>query len=119
MSTQRSFDWAAFAVVVVILFFNSRPTIGHSHASREATARPGIYRLEELTAPEIDALDRRKTLLLLPVGMLEEHGPRAFAGLTGWRRRDGTRRVCCKCAAGSHVSAIDFTDLLARLFAKK
>src|SRR5215475_3621362 len=73
MSSQRSHKWATFAVV--ILSFHLHPTIRHSHASTKATTKPGIYRIEELTAPEIDALDRRKTLLLLPVGMLEEHGP--------------------------------------------
>ena len=34
-----------------------------------------IYKLEELTAPEVDALDRNRTLFILPVGMLEIHGP--------------------------------------------
>jgi creatinine amidohydrolase len=34
-----------------------------------------IYKLEELTWPQIDALDRQRTLFILPMGMLEEHGP--------------------------------------------
>jgi creatinine amidohydrolase len=34
-----------------------------------------IYKLEELRAPQIEALDRERTLFILPVGMLEVHGP--------------------------------------------
>jgi creatinine amidohydrolase len=37
--------------------------------------RSRIYKLEELTWPQIDAFDRQRTLFILPVGMLEEHGP--------------------------------------------
>ena len=38
-------------------------------------ASPRILKLEELSWPQIDALDRDRTLVVLPVGMLEEHGP--------------------------------------------
>jgi len=38
-------------------------------------ARSKIHRLEELRAPQIDAFDRERTLFILPVGMLEVHGP--------------------------------------------
>jgi creatinine amidohydrolase len=38
-------------------------------------SRSRIYKLEELTWPQIDAFDRQRTLFILPVGMLEEHGP--------------------------------------------
>ena len=34
-----------------------------------------IYKLEELAWPRIDALDRARTMFILPIGMLEEHGP--------------------------------------------
>lgn len=34
-----------------------------------------ILRVQELTAPEIGALDRATTVILLPGGILEEHGP--------------------------------------------
>ena len=37
--------------------------------------RSKIYKLEELRAPQIEALDRERTLFILPVGMLEVHGP--------------------------------------------
>lgn len=34
-----------------------------------------ILELEELRFPQIDALDRERTMFILPIGMLEEHGP--------------------------------------------
>jgi len=44
-------------------------------AAGAQNARPRIYKLEELRGPQVDALDRERTLLILPVGMLEVHGP--------------------------------------------
>jgi creatinine amidohydrolase len=38
-------------------------------------ARSGIHKLEELRAPQVDAFDRARTMFILPVGMLEVHGP--------------------------------------------
>jgi creatinine amidohydrolase len=43
--------------------------------SLSGPARSNIYKLEELTWPQIDGLDRQRTLFVLPVGMIEEHGP--------------------------------------------
>ena len=34
-----------------------------------------LYKLEEMRWPTIDALDRERTIFILPIGMLEEHGP--------------------------------------------
>src|SRR5687768_6321364 len=45
-----------------------------------SSTRSKIYKLEELTWPQIDALDRQRTLFILPVGMLEEHGPHLPVG---------------------------------------
>jgi hypothetical protein len=45
-----------------------------------APARSKIYKLEELTWPQIDALNRDRTLFILPVGMVEEHGPHLPVG---------------------------------------
>jgi creatinine amidohydrolase len=39
-----------------------------------------VYTLEELTWPQIDALDRARTLFILAVGMLEQHGPHLPVG---------------------------------------
>jgi creatinine amidohydrolase/Fe(II)-dependent formamide hydrolase-like protein len=36
--------------------------------------------LEELTWPQIDAFDRLRTLFILPVGMIEQHGPHLPVG---------------------------------------
>jgi Creatinine amidohydrolase len=43
-----------------------------SHAQRPASR---ILKLEELRFPQIDALDRERTMFILPIGMLEGHGP--------------------------------------------
>ena len=45
-----------------------------------ASPRSKIYKLEELNWPQIDALERERTLVLLPVGMLEQHGPHLPVG---------------------------------------
>jgi creatinine amidohydrolase len=49
-------------------------------AQRGSSSPSRIYRLEELTWPQIDAMDRERTLFILPVGMIEEHGPHLPVG---------------------------------------
>jgi hypothetical protein len=55
--------------------------VGGSACVRPETSRPveqtgnGVLAIAELNWRQIDALDRKKTLFLLTVGMLEEHGP--------------------------------------------
>jgi creatinine amidohydrolase len=44
-------------------------------ASQPQPQRARIHHVEELRWPQIDALDRDRTMFLLTVGMLEEHGP--------------------------------------------
>jgi creatinine amidohydrolase len=39
-----------------------------------------IYKLDELTWPQIDALARQRTLFILPLGMIEQHGPHLPVG---------------------------------------
>lgn len=39
------------------------------------SARSRIYKLEELTWPQAAEMDRERTMFILPVGMIEEHGP--------------------------------------------
>lgn len=36
---------------------------------------PGVYDVRRLTAPELASLDRARTVFVVPIGMLEEHGP--------------------------------------------
>jgi creatinine amidohydrolase len=40
-----------------------------------------VLRLEELTAPAIDTLDRSRTLVIVPVSPLEQHGPHLPVGV--------------------------------------
>lgn len=42
--------------------------------------KPGAYAVVDLTGPELSSLPRDKTLFLLPVGTVEEHGPHLPAG---------------------------------------
>ena len=59
---------------------------GSAEAGPAATQRdrpaPGsrVHKLEELTWPQIDAFDRQRTLFILPVGMIEQHGPHLPVG---------------------------------------
>lgn len=48
--------------------------------SQQRAARSTIHKLDELTAPQIAALDRERTIFILPVGMLEQHGPHLPVG---------------------------------------
>ena len=56
-----------------------------------------IYQLEELAWPQIDALDRERTLFILPVGMVEQHGSHLPVGADTlgvlYEARAASRRV--------------------------
>ena len=43
-----------------------------------------IYNVKEMNTEQIKALDRDKTVVLLPVGILEEHGPYLPSGADGY-----------------------------------
>jgi creatinine amidohydrolase len=47
---------------------------------QKARSDSSIHELEELTWPEIDALHRDRTLFVLPIGMVEQHGPHLPVG---------------------------------------
>jgi creatinine amidohydrolase len=47
---------------------------------RQASARSRIHALDELAWPRIDAFDRQRTMFILPVGIVEEHGPHLPVG---------------------------------------
>lgn len=55
-------------IVVVIL---CAATVGSPAGQQQVR----ISKLEELSWPKIDALDRERTMFILTIGMLEEHGP--------------------------------------------
>ena len=49
-------------------------------ASQQPGPRSTIHKLDELNAPQIAALDRERTMFILPVGMVEQHGPHLPVG---------------------------------------
>jgi creatinine amidohydrolase len=65
-------------------------------APRPAAAST-VSKLEEMTWPQVDALDREKTMFILPVGMIEEHGPHLPVGAdtlgVGYEAERTSRRV--------------------------
>lgn len=72
----------ALIVLIVYLvgaFAEPRPGHGAPQHSRPAP-QARISKLEELTWPEIDALDRQRTIFILPIGMIEQHGPHLPVG---------------------------------------
>ena len=46
-----------------------------------------VYRLEEMSMPGLDALDRARTLVILTVSPLEEHGPHLPLGVDAFTAR--------------------------------
>ena len=69
-----SFVWALSSCAAPVQDQAATALAGSLAASRS------IYKLEELNWLEIDALDRARTLFILPVGMIEQHGPHLPAG---------------------------------------
>ena len=73
-------------IVVVLLVWlvsgGSGSAQGENSAQRGSRVSPPsrTYKLEELRAPQIDALDRERTLFILLVGMIEVHGPHLPVG---------------------------------------
>jgi creatinine amidohydrolase len=67
------------ALSVMLLLFNAPlvlPQTNRSATSETAMAdRSRIHKIEELRWPQINALNRERTLFILPIGMIEEHGP--------------------------------------------
>jgi hypothetical protein len=55
---------------------------GGQQPTQRGTSASGsrVHKLEELTWPQIDAFDRQRTLFILPMGMIEQHGPHLPVG---------------------------------------
>src|SRR5690606_31762301 len=57
---------------------------GHTHHATAATGplrlAPGTYDIADLDRVQLASLPRDRTLVLFPVGMLEEHGPHLPTG---------------------------------------
>ena len=52
-----------------------------------------VYRLEEMSTPALDALDRARTAVVLTVSPLEEHGPHLPVGVDAFAARHFARAV--------------------------
>jgi creatinine amidohydrolase len=55
-----------------------------------------VYRLEELSTPALDALDRARTAVIITVSPLEEHGPHLPVGVDAFAARHFARAVAEK-----------------------
>ena len=70
-------------VVSIVRVLTATVEAGQRQATTQpARSAPGsrIDKAEELTWRQIDALNRQRTLFILPVGMLEQHGPHLPVG---------------------------------------
>ena len=72
----------ALMLSIACLFTSCAPARQDQDATQRQRAASGerIHHLEELSWPQIDALDRQRTLFILPVGMIEQHGPHLPVG---------------------------------------
>ena len=72
----------ALIVSIVCVISGSAPSARAQATERDTPAptRSKLYKLEELTWPQIDTLNRDRTLFILPMGMIEEHGPHLPVG---------------------------------------
>jgi hypothetical protein len=64
---MNSIGWRVFFCVSYLLAIEQTVFAG--------TAFAQIYHVQEMNTEQIKALEREKTVVLLPVGILEEHGP--------------------------------------------
>jgi creatinine amidohydrolase len=72
----------ALILLIVCVTTGSAETSSGQTATQRDRSAPGsrAYKLEELTWPQIHAFDRQRTLFILPVGMIEQHGPHLPVG---------------------------------------
>ncbi len=66
---------AVFVLLVSFIASFSASDTTTAQSGRRAQSTPNVFKLEELTYPDVTALDRQKTMFLLPVGSVHEHGP--------------------------------------------
>ena len=72
---------ALIMLIVCVVTGSAEAGAGQAAPQHDRSAPgPRIYKLEELTWPRIDALDRQRTLFILPIGMIEQHGPHLPVG---------------------------------------
>jgi creatinine amidohydrolase/Fe(II)-dependent formamide hydrolase-like protein len=71
---------AALTVLIILAISGCKAAEDQRASPLDGSSGSRIYKLEELTWPQIDALDRQRTLFILPVGMIEQHGPHLPVG---------------------------------------
>ncbi|MEW6732774.1 MAG: creatininase family protein, partial [Acidobacteriota bacterium] len=81
---------------IVSLLLLLTQTVDGNLLSNDNVSGRNIYRMEDLTAPQIDALDRNKTLFIIPVGMLEQHGPHLPIGSDTFAVSNRVQDVCSR-----------------------
>jgi creatinine amidohydrolase/Fe(II)-dependent formamide hydrolase-like protein len=68
-------------MIVCVVSASSGARADQTATQRNPSATgPRIFKLEQLAFPQIDAFDRQRTLFILPVGMVEQHGPHLPVG---------------------------------------
>jgi creatinine amidohydrolase len=80
-ATMRS-KWTTLALVLFASFACTTPAQQRESAGVEQPPSAGerVLKLEELTYPEIEGLDRERSIFFLTFGNLEEHGPHIPVG---------------------------------------
>jgi creatinine amidohydrolase len=72
---------ALITLIVCVIAASAEAGPGQPARQRDRSAAGSrVYKLQELTWPQIDALDRERTLFILPMGMIEQHGPHLPVG---------------------------------------
>lgn len=87
----------------LMILLTSTVLVTATASSQPRAPRSAIHELDELTAPQVAALDRERTLFILPVGMLEQHGPHLPIGadtLAVVYEADGAARRVARDLAG-------------------
>ncbi len=59
-----------------------------------------VYRLEEMSSPDLDDLDRERTVVILTVSPLEEHGPHLPVGVDAFAARHFAETIAERVVAG-------------------
>lgn len=75
-----------------------------------AAARAQVLSVAELNTEQLRGLDKAKTVVFLPVGILEEHGPYLPAYADGFNSRRATRDVA-EAVAGRGWTALVFPEI--------
>ena len=59
-----------------------------------------VYRLEEMSTPDLDALDRKQTVVVMTVSPLEAHGPHLPVGVDAFAARHFAETIAERVVAG-------------------